>query len=360
MAFFSFDMSALIAVVVAVLLIWFAVRGYRKAGPSLFFSDVGDLKKPSRFLSYWIRLPQVFAGLTLLFFLGAFADPHFKIPRKEEESQRPLIPTEGIAIYLALDKSGSMAEEVVFRGLGGGRQTRSKMDVLKEVTAEFIKARSSDMIGVVSFARQADIEAPLTIDRKALQEALKAIDRVSDRNQDGTAIGYAILKTSNLITATRYYARDALKEGRPAYEINDGVIVVVTDGFQDPNPLDYGNSARTIGIEEAAAHALEQGNRLYLVNVDPKLNTRQFAPQRRLMERAAESTGGRFFQAGSGESLQAIYEEINALEVSKIPGRQIVENRYERFSFYPYLIAAGMLFLFLSIFFETTVARRVP
>jgi len=169
-----------------------------------------------------------------------------------------------------------------------------------------------------------------------------------------------------LIEETRHYAQDLLKKGKPAYEIQSSVIVLITDGFQDPNLLDKDNGLRNMDPVDAAKFVKKLGIHLYIINVEPKMALSEFGPQRRVMQRAAELTGGRFYLVSGTTSLMQIYAEIDQLEKSKLPdylqaiSKEHLPQLYRRFSFYPYLIAIGMLTFFLSIILETLLVRRIP
>lgn len=320
-------------------------------------------------------LPSFFLKGTLLFFSFAFLDPHFFIEKKNKEKEAPqpaLIPTEGIAIYLVLDQSGSMAGKI------GEKEAATKMDLLKETTKDFVfgnqkwglKGRVNDLLGIVTFARGAQVLVPLTLDHQAILDALNALNFTDDLTQDGTAIGYSIYKTTSLIAATRHYAEDLVGEKRPAYTIKNSVMVLVTDGLQAPNPLDKGKRLRNIDLIEAAEFAREQKVRLYIINVEPKMGSEEFSAHRSLMKKAADITGGQFYLADSsrGQGLNTIYSEIDQLEKSVLP----IETRYlfppkgelphlfDRLSLYPYLIALGMVFLLASVVLDAGIIRRVP
>jgi Ca-activated chloride channel homolog len=352
--------------------------------PHLKFSNLRGFEGPSQ---GWRRAlastPQRLAWLSLLFFALAFLDPHLFIDRKKEQKGKHLpygqlgevSPSEGIAIYFVLDQSGSMMEKVSAVTPDGFRKMMSKIDLLKQVTTQFIQGdpklklegRPNDMIGLVAFARGATILSPLTLDHQAILDQLSHFDVVHQRDQDGTAIGYAIFKTVNLIAATRHYAQELIEKGEPAYTIKNSVIILVTDGLQDPNPLDKGKRLRNMDIPEAAEYAKRQGIRLYIVNVEPKLATDEFAPYRRVMQRAAELTGGKFYMMNGSNNLEQIYAEINQLEKSALPEQAKAEVRkdlrpdlYRRISFYPYLIALGLLCLMMAIVLDATVLRKVP
>lgn len=102
-------------------------------------------------------------------------------------------PTKGIAIEMAIDRSGSMQSPTRFGG-----QTESRLAVVKQVFHRFVTGgaaglhgRPNDLIGLVTFARYADTTCPLTLDHRTLFSLLKKIHRPVDPALDGTAIGDA-------------------------------------------------------------------------------------------------------------------------------------------------------------------------
>lgn len=312
----------------------------------------------------------------LLFFLIGFIDPHFYLKKELSnggQDRGAHLPTEGIAIYFVLDKSGSMSQPVAFKG---AQKPIPKIELLKTLTREFIggnsekrlAGRHNDLIGLVSFARGAQVEVPLTLDHQALIDQLKGLNTVVDQDEDGTAIGYAIYKTAALIEATRHYAEDLIRRGKPAYEIKSYALILVTDGFQDPSSLDKGNPLRNIELVDAAESARMHGVKLYIVSLDPLFSTEQFALNRKLMSQIADLTGGKFFQVDSAMNLAQIYSEIDRLEKSAIaPEEELFSvpkshqpHIYARISLYPYLIALGICCLFAGICLETLWVRRVP
>lgn len=346
--------------------------------PHLFFSDVNSFNPQQK--SWRIRFASWVNSLKwlgLFAFLLAFADPHFFIEKKISEfDEMPpyLPPTEGIAIYLLLDQSGSMAEVVPVYSSNGPRKRMTKIDLLRQVTKQFIDGdpalglagRPNDLIGLISFARGAEVMSPLTLDHKAILEQLSHFQAIGNRDQDGTAIGYAIYKAASLIAATRHYSQELVDKGEPSYTIKNSVIILITDGMQDPNPLDQGKRLRNIDIPDAAAYAKKQDIRLYIVNVEPKIATEEFAPNRRQMQRAAELTGGKLLIVNNTTNLEDIYQEIDRLEKSSLPitlqklDKKDRPDTYRRLSLYPFLIAFGLFSLFCGLMLESTLFRRVP
>jgi Ca-activated chloride channel homolog len=339
-----------------------------QSSPSLAFSRLTDLKVSS-WRSRLVSSPKKLHLIALASLIIAFIDPHFLFPKSPISHQQNLplreLPTEGIAIYLALDQSGSMAQPVAAIGEDGKKTSIPKIDLLKQVTKQFIIDHPSDLIGLVSFARVPRVLVPLTLDQETLLKQLEKIQVVKNPEEDGTSIGYAIFKTANLIAATRHFAQDLRTEGQPPFTIKSGIIIVVTDGFQDPSRLDQGNRLRTIELDDAAAYAKSQGIRLYIINIDPALSSAQYAPQRRQLQKITTLTGGQFYLVSDNQQLQDIYAAIDRLEKGTIFQEAHVQSpnsktTYNRFSLYPFFILIGLGCLFASIFLDSMILKKVP
>lgn len=365
----------LFAFVLLSLLMW--KWGNRFQTPHLKFSSLSPfLESPGNFREVYANIPKQLVFFSLIACGIAFLDPHYFVKKdpqlKTDDSIQPVhIPSEGVAIYLVLDQSGSMAGELKTR-----RGTMTKMDLLKKVSKEFVagdkqiglSGRSQDMLGLLTFARGAQVLAPLTLDHQSIIDRLNTLSYISDLNLDGTAIGYAIYKTANLIAATRHYAQELEGEGKPAYTIKSSIMIVVTDGLQAPSPLDKDKELRNVELLDAAKFAKKQGIKVYIINVEPRIASQEFSAHRSLMKKVAELTGGKFYLVEERIDLATIYSEIDKLEKSALPvethymtpPKSMLPQLYRRVSFYPYLIAAAMFAVFAAVFLETVVFRRVP
>lgn len=334
--------------------------------PSLAFSHLKYFEKiPTSLRVKWAWLPRGLYLSSLACLLLAFIDPHFISSQEEAAApsileKRLVIPTEGIALYLVLDQSGSMAQKVLTRSSTGSRLYIPKMDLLKQVTSQLIQERSNDLIGLISFARIPRVLVPLTLDQQTLIDALQKLNVVSNSKEDGTAIGYAIFKAANLITATRHYATELNQQGISQYDIKSALILVVTDGMQDPSQLDVGNRLRTMELEEAADYAKSQNIHLYVVNIDPAFATEEYAPHRRQLQSITELTGGQFYLVNDNQDLGQIYKQINTLEKSQIPQFTIPAIEIRHFSLYPYLIALGLCFFLTASLLNALYFKPIP
>ena len=97
------------------------------------------------------------------------------------------VEASGIDLMLAIDVSGSMD---VLDYEQGGRPI-SRVNIVREVVAQFIQDRPNDRIGMVAFAAQPFLVSPLTLDHDWLLQNLERVH--TGLGEDGTAIGSGIV-----------------------------------------------------------------------------------------------------------------------------------------------------------------------
>ncbi len=381
-------------------LILFLQWRYRRNenSPAVLYSDISGIETVNQ--SWRIKLvalPMWCKKLAFILFILAICDPVVRLPQKYYSSdlaqhlqemgkteQKGLdqvhIPTEGLAIYFILDQSGSMREEIDFSIQGLSAKHVTRIEALKFFTTQFIsgnqelglKGRPDDLIGIVSFARVPKVISPLTLDHEEVKKQLKEFAPIANSIEEGTAIGYAIYKTAHTIAATEHFSREILGQDKPAYDIKSTIMILVTDGLQNPSSEDLEHPIRRIGVKEAAEFAKEKGIRLYIINIQPQLDFIQRRNERNSQKEAAELTGGQFFLASDAQALHRIYRVIDGLERSKHYGTNkhqvIVEENLQStdqkafvtLALYSALITGAMMLLFTAILLETTVLKRVP
>ena len=363
---FELDFTTLlITLPLLIALIFFARRFTSQfSSPAILFSDT-SLIIPTK--NSW-KVKMAYAPLYLSWsafglFTLAFIDPHFFMDKAFQSSDEA---TEGIAMYLVVDRSGSMASKV-------GAQGIVKLTLLKQITEQFINGnpaaglsgRQNDLIGLVAFARTAQVLSPLTLDHTRIIQDLRGLTVVQNEKEDGTGIGFALYKTINIIAATRNYVEDLPKSDIPAYEIKNAIIILITDGFDSPHLEDLDNPIRGMAPMQAALYAKENQVRIYIINIEPALSASKFAPQRHLMEDIASQTGGKYYLMTDPANLPEIYTDIDKLEKSFLPtpddvSKDLQPRKYQRISLYPYLIVLGMAVLITAAFLEIFWLKRVP
>lgn len=347
--------------------------------PHYHFSSLKAFGEGSPSFSY-LTLPRKLQIGAFLFFLLALSRPQVlteekEAPQeaKEEKKDQPLVevPSKGLALYLLLDRSGSMRENVDVASKGRARRQITRLELLKEISKAFIsgdkkgefQGRKQDLVGLVAFARTAQILSPLTFDHERVLEEIEAIKPATSQQEGGTALGYALFKTVKLIASTRHF--NTLGKELPSFEFEGEVIIMVTDGFNVPNPLDKGHPYRNLGLGEAADLAKKEGVRLYLVNIEPAILRPQYRPYLSLFEETAQKTGGKFFVMQSSSQLPEIFAEIEKLEEKLLPVKRkakAIEGKGEGnyADLFPQLLTLGVVLFLLGSFLELTFLRRIP
>ncbi len=275
--------------------------------------------------------------------------------------------TEGIAIMMVVDRSGSMAAEMQY-----DNKPLNRLTVVKRVFEEFVlgnkrglPGRPDDLIGMVSFARYADTTCPLTLSHGALNRFLETINLVEKSSEDGTSIGDALaLAAARLETAEESVDRHGdvrqndVRENE--YHIRSKIIILLTDGqnnFGKRTPAEAAAVAAKWGIK---VYAIGIGGREDFVTVNTPFGPRKLPAGSDIDEATlaaiAEETGGIYRRAGDAQALREVYQEIDTLEKSEI---QSIQYQDYREVFLPFALAALAL-LVLEIGLSCTVLRRTP
>src|SRR3990172_136457 len=173
--------------------------------------------------------------------------------------------SEGIAIQMVVDVSGSMATEDF---VVGGRHVR-RLDAVKQVFEDFVlgrgalRGRESDLIGMTTFAMFADTPCPLTLDHGSLRDLLRDTEipgwvqgrQVRQQEEAGyTALGDAIaLATDDLRRAGEQAVAGVPGAGaaksRAMNLVIDGAdIPAPLPGAKPPSPVEAARGAATLGI----------------------------------------------------------------------------------------------------------------
>lgn len=243
----------------------------------------------------------------------------------------------GIAIEMVVDRSGSMGAGIRHEG-----KNITRLDAVKLVFANFVlgngkdlKGRSNDLVGLVSFARYADTVYPLSLSHTTITGFLKNVSLVSDRNEDGTAIGDALaLGAARLKTV-----EDELNSLKNEYLIKSKIIILLTDGQNN-----WGN----LSPVQAAELARDWGIKIYAIGIGGE--------DVATLTRVANITGGKYFSVVDVQDLTEVYEVIDKLEKSEIESVKYMDYKE---AFLPFALAA-FFSLFLYIALSVTLLRRIP
>ncbi len=302
----------------------------RQGGAAIQISTVEGVLRAPKSVRYYLRhLPFVLRTAAYALLVVALARP-------QNIEQNVRTSTEGIDIMLSIDVSGSM----LARDFKPDRITAAK-----EVAASFISDRVGDRLGLVVFAGEAFTQSPLTTDQSTLQTLLARIR--SGLIEDGTAIGNGLATAIN-----------RLRES----EAKSKVIILLTDGI---------NNRGEIAPMTAAEIARAQGIRVYTIGVGSRgtapypavdmfgnmtfINQKVEIDEKTLTE-IARLTGGRYFRATDKEKLQAIYDEINQLEKSRVE----VTERITYHELFLGWVLAALALLTAELLLSNLVLKRIP
>ena len=330
---FADPLWALLALVIAgrILLV---VRDRRRQTGAFRFSSLTLVGRGRGVWSATAWVPFVLECVALLLLVGALARPQ-RVERLAAGDRF------GIDIVVALDSSGSMAAED-FR-------PRNRLEVAKELIAEFIQKRTDDRIGLVTFGSRAATRVPITYDRRVTEGTLAKVS-IGDHG-NGTAIGHALATAVNRLRTSKTRSR---------------IIILVTDGV---------NNSGAIEPRVAAKLAAQSGIKVYTIGVGsegpvplPIQRQNPFTGQidtiythvrgeldTPTLRAIAETTGGDYFRATDARALARVLERIDALEKTRLtsPRREQVEELY----LYP--LTAGLAVLLLALAAGETLWMKV-
>ena len=324
---------ALTALVLArVVLLW---RDRRARAGAFGFSSFSLVTSRANLRTRTAALPFVFETFALLLLIVALARPQ-RVVRLAASDRF------GIDIIIALDASGSMAAED-FR-------PRNRFAVAKELIADFIRGRTDDRIGLVTFGSRAATRVPVTYDRR-ITESILTKSEIGE-NGPGTAIGHALATSVNRLRTSKARSR---------------VIILVTDGV---------NSAGSLEPRVAAQLAARSGIKVYTIGVGSEgpvpLPVKRQNPITGQLETIythirgeldeptlsaiATLTGGEHFRATDAQALSRVLQRIDALEKTRMtsPKREQIDELYG------YPLIAGLALLLLSLLGGETIWMKVP
>jgi Ca-activated chloride channel family protein len=205
------------------------------------------------------------------------------------------VATTGRRLLLAVDVSGSMAT----RDMVGNE---SRLQVVQDVAGDFIRRRHGDQVGLILFGTRPYLQAPLTADLGTVGQFLReaAVGVAGTQTAIGDAIGLAIKRLK--------------ADPSPARRRGDTVMVLLTDGAND---------AGVMPPLEAAKLAAAAGLRIYTIGVGAEpgsgflgLGGGNDDLDEHTLQAIAQATGGAYFRASDGESLEQVYAHIDELEPS--------------------------------------------
>jgi len=275
--------------------------------------------------------------LALALFLVAMAQP--RLTRSETH-----ITASGVDIVVAIDLSGSMRSE----DFEVGNKRLNRLDMARQVLQGFIEKRANDRIGLVAFATQAFIAAPLTLDHDFLLQHLDRL-QIGSIEENRTAIG------SGLATAI-----NRLREVRSKSKI----VILMTDGQNNSGkvaPLTAAEAGEALKIKVYTIGVGMRGQAPYPAGRNPLTGQTvyQMMPvdiDEDTLQKIADRTGGKYYRADRADRFQEIYSEIDKLEKTEQEVKKFVQHQ----ELFPWFITPGLGMLLLELALRHTLLRRLP
>ena len=315
-------------IIIPLLVVWYIFTG-RKNQAYVKFSDTSFFNgMPRSWRIYARHILFVIEMCALALLIIALARP-------QSSSKSQKINVEGIDIVLTIDLSSSMLAQDL---------KPDRLEAAKNISADFVKGRPEDRMGLVVFASETFTQVPLTTDHGMLLNMMK--DMKCGMLEDGTAIGDGLASS-----VSRLKDSEAISK----------VVILLTDGD---------NNAGSIDPATAAEMAKLFGIRVYTIGV----GTRGTAPypvqtpfggiqyqqipvtiNEPLLQQIADETGGKYYRATSNEKLEQIYDEIDQLERSKIEINEFTRVHEE---FLPFVLI-GLALLLLGFILKNTVFKTL-
>jgi len=304
--------------------LYYRTRGARKSTLTVSTTNAFKVKTSKNafiHFPFWLRL------LALACLILALARPQVRDVRNRTKG-------EGIDMVLCIDVSGSMRSRDFYP---------DRLEVAKEMAAEFVKQRPVDQIGLVIFSGEPFTQFPLSTDHASLILQIQSLR--SGLLEDGTVIGEGLATSVARLSNSKSKSK---------------VIILLTDGKEEPP------ETRLIDPYTALEIAKTEGVKVYTIGMMARASAtigegggsggaNAFLDET-LLKRIATQTGGQYFRATDKEGLQEIYTQIDRLEKTEVD--VVSRTRFDE-KFIPFIIVA-LLLLALEVILRYTFLRTFP
>jgi Ca-activated chloride channel family protein len=279
-----------------------AVAGYvvlerRRARYAVRFTNVEVLASVVDERRAWRRwVPPALFFLALAAALLALARPQVTVAAHRE----------GANVILTIDSSGSMFAKDV---------PPTRLAAAQEAVQRFLdKLPDRYRVGVVTFSSEAQVVAPLTLDRQVVRQA---VDYLYPGR--GTAIGDALARSVELArggtvteTGAAVPAQEAPSSDDPGAPLT--AILMLSDGAQTAGilqPFEGAQRAKSAGIP---VYTVALGTPEGTVTFDRFGTSRTIPvpPDPVTLEQIADDTDGEFYAAVDGARLNQVYERLGS------------------------------------------------
>ena len=331
MTFFRFEDPWLLLILLSLPIL---ILRERTIASAINYSSLASLKAVSQHHSkIKAMVPIILRFIAITLFIIAFARP-------QEGHKRTEILSQGVDIVLAIDTSGSM-QALDFKK----NETQvTRLSVVKDVVAEFVKNREMDRIGMVVFGANAFTQCPLTLDQNILLSFLDKlkIGMAGDATAIGSAIGISARRLKDLKSKSK-------------------VIILLTDGRNNSgaiSPLQAAEIAKSLGIKVYTIGVGKRGKAPFLVDsiFGKRLIYQNVDIDEEVLNKISKMTDAKYFRATDLKSLKDIYKQIDLLEKSEV--KSIDHSEYKEL--FHYFLIPGLILLLTEIVFSNSFLRRLP
>jgi Ca-activated chloride channel family protein len=258
-----------------------------------------------------------------------------------------MVDREQATIVLAIDQSGSMMAEDV-------RPTR--LEAAQASIRSFLDDLPGQFrVGMVSFAEEAQVVAPVTSNRQPVRDAVDFLFPMR-----GTAIGDAVARSAELAQEATGTPGETQISGfgllAPSDSDSDSgsgppaAVLLLSDGFQTAGllaPLDGAARAKELGIPVYTI-ALGTADGVIDLSFGGEARRIPVPPDRETLRLIAQETGGKYYSAPSAEALRGAYSDLGSL-LSREPGKDEAT--------YAFVLAAGLLGLGAAVLSALWLSR---
>lgn len=300
---FTDPLILLALVPVAALALAYVLLQRRRTRYAVRFATLPMLDRVAPARPRWRR--HLATGLVLLA-LGAFATA------AAGPEMRLRVPYERATVIVAIDVSGSMDAQDV---------PPDRLTAAKEAAVQFVRELPETVqVGVVAFAEDAELVAPVTADRALVENSIQNL-----RSAGGTAIGEAVFASAAEVarqaatsgttadgrsaSTSRAEGADGAEDDPQAAEPIPARLVLLSDGFNTAgrSPAESVQAALDAQMPVSSiaygtpGGVIGAGGRILSAPADDDT-----------LRMLAEETDGHFYRAESGAELDQVYEDIGS------------------------------------------------
>jgi len=231
------------------------------------------------------------------------------------------------ALMLAVDLSGSMQT----RDMREGGLTWTRLDTVKQVASEFIRARSGDRLGLVLFGSQPYLRTPLTFDRNTVAKMLQTSTAgiAGEQTALGDAIGLSLKRLAHV-------------------KAEEKVLILLTDGRNNAGIMEPTKAAQLAKLMHVRIYTIGLGGEAQKLRgpFGIMMSVSDGGPDHDTLQKIARMTGGQYFRAQYTEDLRKVYQQLDKLEPADVKERVY----HPRTEFYPYFLSFALLLSMALVF----------